>query len=68
MSLFELEKSRVKLTSSRMLALERDNLRKVADDLASPRREPASVSRIRAFGKAFGKRGKQSFWPRPCWK
>ncbi|MDQ0617418.1 hypothetical protein [Arthrobacter globiformis] len=33
-SLFELEKSRVKLTSSRMLALERDNLRKVADDLA----------------------------------
>ena len=33
-SLFELEKSRVKLTSSRMLALERDNLRKVANDLA----------------------------------
>jgi hypothetical protein len=33
-SLFELEKSRVKLTSSRMLALERENLRKVADDLA----------------------------------
>ncbi|MBT2551251.1 hypothetical protein [Arthrobacter sp. ISL-65] len=33
-SLFELEKSRVKLTSSRMLALERDNLRKAADDLA----------------------------------
>ena len=33
-SLFELEKSRVKLTSSRMLALERENLRKVADDLS----------------------------------
>ncbi|MFF2317491.1 hypothetical protein ACFVTE_14640 [Arthrobacter sp. NPDC058097] len=32
-SLFELEKSRVKLTSSRMLALERENLRRVADDL-----------------------------------
>ena len=33
-SLFELEKSRVKLISSRMLALERENLRKVADDLS----------------------------------
>lgn len=33
-SLFELEKNRVKLTSSRMLALERENLRKVADDLS----------------------------------
>ena len=33
-SLFELEKSRVKLASSRMLALERENLRKVADDLS----------------------------------
>lgn len=33
-SLFELEKSRVKLTSSRLLALERENLRKVADDLS----------------------------------
>ncbi|MFE5838809.1 hypothetical protein [Arthrobacter sp. NPDC056493] len=33
-SLFELEKSRVKLTSSRMLALERENLRKAADDLS----------------------------------
>ena len=33
-SLFELEKSRVKLTSSRLLVLERENLRKVADDLA----------------------------------
>lgn len=35
-SLFELEKSRVKLTSSRLLALERENLRKVADDLSVP--------------------------------
>src|SRR5688500_16974277 len=35
-SLFELEKSRVKLTSSRMLALERENLRKVANDLSVP--------------------------------
>src|SRR5688572_16958028 len=33
-SLFELEKSRVKLTSSRLLAMERENLRKVADDLS----------------------------------
>ena len=33
-SLFELEKSRVKLTSSRLLALERENLRKVANDLS----------------------------------
>jgi len=33
-TLFELEKSRVKLTSSRMLALERENLRKVADGLS----------------------------------
>jgi hypothetical protein len=33
-SLFELEKSRVKLTSSRMLAVERENLRKVAQDLS----------------------------------
>jgi len=35
-SLFELEKSRVKLTSSRLLAMERENLRKVADDLSVP--------------------------------
>jgi hypothetical protein len=35
-SLFELEKSKVKLTSSRLLALERENLRKVADDLSVP--------------------------------
>jgi hypothetical protein len=33
-ALFELEKSRVKLASSRMLALDRENLRKVADDLS----------------------------------
>jgi hypothetical protein len=41
-SLFELEKSRVKLTSSRMLALERENLRRVADDL-SPSPEGISL-------------------------
>ncbi|MFE4541600.1 hypothetical protein [Arthrobacter sp. NPDC056727] len=40
-SLFDLEKSRVKLASSRMLALERENLRKVADDLSL---SPAGVS------------------------
>ena len=33
-ALFELEKSRVKLASSRTLALDRENLRKVADDLS----------------------------------
>lgn len=35
-SLFELEKSKVKLTSSRMIALERENLSKVAADLSVP--------------------------------
>jgi hypothetical protein len=33
-ALFELEKSRVKLESSRMLAQDRENLRKAADDLS----------------------------------
>jgi hypothetical protein len=35
-ALFELEKSRVKLESSRMLAQDRENLRRAADDLSQP--------------------------------
>jgi hypothetical protein len=67
-SLFELEKSRVKLTSSRMLALERETSARWPMICPSPRRAPASVSPIRTFGKAFGKRARQSFWPKPCSK
>lgn len=41
-SLFELEKSKVKLTSSKMLALERENLSKVAADLSVTAEEAIS--------------------------